>query len=129
MQLLDSFEIFKSYLAYSIIFIENALMANLIPCVFDDAHSFHFNGEFAGVKIGNKWSLIDRRGNQITPCIYSYQQNQKTAVIIYVALALLFQPFIKVALGTTGWNIADVIVSIGLIASIFVKTGDTKKSK
>ncbi len=52
---------------------------------------------------------------------YSYQQNQKTPIIIYAALALLFQPFIKVALGRTGWNIADVIVSVGLIASIFVK--------
>ncbi len=51
----------------------------------------------------------------------SHQQNQKTAIIIYVALALLFQPFIKVALGRTGWNIADVIISIGLITSIFVK--------
>jgi hypothetical protein len=52
---------------------------------------------------------------------YSYQQNEKTAVIVYIALALLFQPFIKVALGRTGWNIADVMVSIALIASIFVK--------
>ena len=59
---------------------------------------------------------------------YSYQQNEKTEVIIYVALALLYQPFIKVALGRAGWNIADVIVSIGLIASIFVKP-NTDESK
>ena len=52
---------------------------------------------------------------------FSYQQNKKTEVIIYLALALLFQPFIKVALGRTIWNIADVIVSVGLIISIFVK--------
>ena len=52
---------------------------------------------------------------------YSYQQNKKTEVIIYLALALLFQPFIKVALGRTIWNITDVIVSVGLIISIFVK--------
>jgi hypothetical protein len=51
---------------------------------------------------------------------YHYQQKHKTEVIIYVALALLFQPFIKVALGRTGWNIVDVIVSIGLIISIFL---------
>ena len=52
---------------------------------------------------------------------FSNQQNQKTEVIIYIALALLFQPFIKVALGRTIWNIADVIVSAGLIISLFVK--------
>ena len=54
---------------------------------------------------------------------YSYQQTQKIneAVIIYIALALLFQPFIKVALGRTIWNIIDVMVSLGLILSIFIK--------
>ncbi len=51
---------------------------------------------------------------------FSYQQNHKTEIIIYVALALLFQPFIKVALGRTGWNIVDVIVSVYLFLSIFI---------
>ena len=59
---------------------------------------------------------------------YSNQQNNKTEVIIYIALALLFQPFIKVALGRTIWNITDVIVSVGLIISIFVKPVNTGKS-
>ncbi|HUZ57922.1 MAG TPA: DUF6804 family protein [Hanamia sp.] len=54
---------------------------------------------------------------------FDYQKNQTldSGVIIYLALALLFQPFIKVALGRTIWNVVDVIVSIGLIISIFVK--------
>jgi hypothetical protein len=59
---------------------------------------------------------------------YSYQQNKKTEVIIYIALALLFQPFIKVALGRTIWNITDVIVSVGLIISTFVKPVNTGES-
>lgn len=52
-----------------------------------------------------------------------YQKNQivNSAVIIYLALALLFQPFIKVALGRTIWNVVDVIVSLVLIISIFIK--------
>lgn len=41
-------------------------------------------------------------------------------VFIYVALAILFQPFIKIALGRTIWNIVDVIVGIGLLASLFL---------
>ena len=52
---------------------------------------------------------------------FSNQQNHKTEVIVYVALALLFQPFLKVALGRIIWNIVDVIVSAGLIISLFVK--------
>lgn len=53
---------------------------------------------------------------------FSNQQNHKTEVIVYVALALLFQPFLKVALGRTVWNIVDVIVSAGLIISLFVNS-------
>ena len=54
---------------------------------------------------------------------YDYQKNKtiNSGAIIYIALALLFQPFIKVALGRSIWNVVDVIVSIGLIISIFVK--------
>ena len=51
---------------------------------------------------------------------FSYKENKNIEVIIYVALALLFQPFIKVALGRTIWNIVDVIVSVGLIISLFL---------
>ena len=38
---------------------------------------------------------------------------------VFVTLALLFQPFAKVGLGRTVWNIIDVIVAIGLIAMFF----------
>ena len=37
---------------------------------------------------------------------------------IYIVLCLLFQPFIKVALGRVLWNIVDVMVAIGLLISI-----------
>jgi hypothetical protein len=60
---------------------------------------------------------------------YSYQQNKKTEVIIYIALTLLFKPFIKVALGRIGWNVTDVIVSLGLVISIFIKSRTAEKSK
>lgn len=46
------------------------------------------------------------------------QQGRITEMIIYIGLALLFQPFIKVALGRTIWNVVDVIVGIGLILSL-----------
>ena len=49
------------------------------------------------------------------------EQGYKREVIIYVCLAILFQPLIKIALGRVVWNVVDVIVGIGLIASIFIK--------
>jgi hypothetical protein len=51
----------------------------------------------------------------------SNQQSRKTEMIIYGGLALLFQPFIKIALGRDVWNIVDFIVGIGLIISLFIK--------
>jgi hypothetical protein len=49
------------------------------------------------------------------------EQGYKREVIVYVCLAILFQPLIKIALGRVVWNVVDVIVGIGLIASIFIK--------
>ena len=48
------------------------------------------------------------------------EKNNNTELMIYGALALLFQPFIKIALGREIWNIIDLIVGIGLIASLFI---------
>ena len=49
------------------------------------------------------------------------EQGHKREVIIYVCLAILFQPLIKIALGRVVWNVVDVIVAIGLILSMFIK--------
>ena len=48
------------------------------------------------------------------------QENNNQAVFIYIALALLFQPFFKISLGRTLWNIIDIIVALGLLGSLFL---------
>jgi hypothetical protein len=55
--------------------------------------------------------------------ILAYKANEDSKnikVIMYGSLALLFQPFFKIALGREIWNMIDVIVGIGLIASLFI---------
>lgn len=44
-----------------------------------------------------------------------YEQNKVVLAIVFGFLALLFQPFIKIALGRTLWNVVDVIVAILLL--------------
>jgi hypothetical protein len=59
----------------------------------------------------------------------AYKSNElgrHTEMFIYIALAILFQPFLKIALGRELWNIVDVGVGIGLITSLFIKTKDEK---
>lgn len=47
---------------------------------------------------------------------YQYAQNEKGEMAItFGALALLFQPFFKIALGRAMWNVVDVVVAIGLV--------------
>lgn len=52
------------------------------------------------------------------------EQNRKNEMYIYFALAVLFQPFFKIALGRTIWNIVDVVVGTGLLVSAFKKNAD-----
>lgn len=49
----------------------------------------------------------------------SYKEKNELSTFIYVGLALLFQPFFKIALGRELWNVVDVLVAIGLTFSIF----------
>jgi len=56
--------------------------------------------------------------------ILAYQANEKenkTEMIIYICLAILFQPLIKISLGREIWNVVDVIVGLALLVSIFIK--------
>ncbi len=57
----------------------------------------------------------------------AYHRESQSELIVYVALAILFQPLLKISLGRTLWNIVDVIVAIGLILSIYSSTKSRKK--
>ena len=93
------------------IFIKIILSVIFLLCLFYMPYGYYQAARFIGM-LG--FTLL---------AYYSYQKN-KTAnavVVIYVALALLFQPFIKVALGRTIWNVVDVIVAVSLVVSLFIK--------
>ncbi len=49
---------------------------------------------------------------------YANENGNKIEVIVYVALAILFQPLVKIALGRSLWNIIDVIVGLALLLSL-----------
>lgn len=45
----------------------------------------------------------------------NYKQNRESLMVACGALALLFQPFMKIALGREMWNVVDVVVAFALI--------------
>ena len=47
---------------------------------------------------------------------YNFYKDEKIPLCVTAcSLALLFQPFFKIALGRTMWNVVDVIVAIALV--------------
>ena len=83
-------------------------------CLLDMPYGFYQFVRFAGL-IG--FAILAYQANQ---------QGRPTEMIIYGGLALLFQPFFKIALGRQMWNIVDVVVGIGLIISIFMKPKESQ---
>jgi hypothetical protein len=50
--------------------------------------------------------------------VQSYKSQSMIYVVMYVVLAILFQPFEKIALGRELWNIVDIIVGLGLLLTV-----------
>jgi hypothetical protein len=84
-------------------------------CLADMPYGFYQFVRFAGL-IG--FAILAYQANQ---------QGRQTEMIIYGGLALLFQPFFKIALGRQIWNIVDVVVGIGLLISIFMKSKESPR--
>jgi hypothetical protein len=95
--------------------IKISLAILLFLCLADMPYGFYQFVRFAGL-IG--FAVIAYQANQ---------QGRQTEMIIYGGLALLFQPFFKIALGRQMWNIVDVVVGIGLLKSIFMKPKESPR--
>ena len=51
----------------------------------------------------------------------SFKSSEEGKGFFYGSLVLLFQPFFKIALGRTLWNVVDVLVAIVLIYFIIIE--------
>lgn len=57
-------------------------------------------------------------------CFLAYEANEqknKNMTFVFIGLAVLFQPFFKIALGREMWNMIDVILAVFLLVSVFGK--------
>ena len=55
---------------------------------------------------------------------HASEKENKAEMIMYIGLAILFQPLVKIILGRPMWNIVDVVVGIGLLTSLFIMQKD-----
>lgn len=79
-------------------------------CLLDMQYGFYQFVRFAGL-VG--FVILAYQANE---------QGKQVEMVIYGALAILFQPFFKIALGREIWYIVDMIVGIGLILSIWMSS-------
>ncbi|MUP45396.1 hypothetical protein E0K83_06510 [Gramella sp. BOM4] len=88
-------------------FIKALLAILLFVCLLDMPYGFYELVRFAAF-FG--FGVLAYKANK---------KNNEIEIIIYIGLALLFQPFFKIALGREIWNMVDNIIGMGLIISIF----------
>ena len=79
------------------------LAALLFACLLDFSYGYY---QFV------RWAVM--LGCAVLALHY-YQRKKSMVTIVLLGLALLFQPFEKVALGREWWNVVDVVVGAGLV--------------
>lgn len=75
----------------------------LIVCLFPMPYGYYTLVRFSAMIIFGCMAFLFYKDDKIPLCV------------IACSLALLFQPFFKVILGRTMWNVVDIIVAITLI--------------
>ena len=83
-------------------YIKLILAAIFILCLADMPYGFYMLIRFLSMVVFTLYA------------IKYYQYNKQSLSIVFIALALLFQPFAMITLGRTLWNIVDVVVSLFL---------------
>ena len=86
--------------------IKIALALLLFLCLADMPYGFYQLVRFLAL-IGFAFLAYDANENK-----------RKNETLIYGALALLFQPLLKISLGRELWNVVDVVVGLGLLGSL-----------
>jgi len=89
--------------------VKTALAMLLVICLFDMPYGYYQLLRFVAV-VG--FAIL---------AYFEYERKIIPLVILYVALAFLFQPLQKVALGREIWMAVDLVVATGLVISIFIR--------
>jgi hypothetical protein len=59
---------------------------------------------------------------------HANEVGKQNEMILYIVLAILFQPIYKIALGRELWNVVDIVVGLGLLISIFLNRENKSKT-
>jgi len=94
----------------------------LLLCLADMPYGYYQFVRFAAMAgfLYLAYLAIEDNKKKNIAVVWSEYQVKYLPLFNYVLLALLFQPFFKIALGRTIWNIVDLIAAFILIGSIYL---------
>ena len=98
----------------AVAFVYGGIAAVLLLCLFDMPYCFYSFVRFAAAAAF---------------CYFAYNAHEsgtQDRMILFIALAVLFQPFFKIPLGRVIWNIVDVAVATFLIYLLYKHIKDGK---
>lgn len=98
-----------------IVLLKVILTISFLVCLLDMPYSYYQIVRFMGMVI---FGIL----------AYTEYQQKRLWFIIWLASALLINPFIKITLGRELWNVVDVIWAILLISSIFLTSAKSRGS-
>lgn len=75
----------------------------LLVCLFDMPYGYYQLVRFISTAVFGLYAY------------HYYEQENKIFFVLYLSLAVLFQPFLKISLGREIWNIVDVIIAVWLL--------------
>ena len=97
------------------VIIKGALALIMVLCLFDMPYGFYEFTRFAAFA-GFGYLAYKR-----------YDKESKDLSILYIILAVLFQPFFKLALGREIWNVVDILVAIFLAYRVYANIKNKKE--
>lgn len=97
--------------------VKTLLALLLLGCLADAPYGYYQLVRFLAAAIF-AWIAFD-----------SYTRNKRAEAFLFMMLALLFQPFLKISLGRELWNVIDVVVAVGLLISLIKTSGRGGTSK
>jgi hypothetical protein len=103
-------------------FIKIVLVILLFLCLLDMPYGFYQFVRLAGF-FGFIYLAYNEYENrkEMEAIGHTDLKAKYSSILTFVILAILFQPFFKIALGRDLWTVVDVIVGVGLVVSIFIK--------
>ena len=80
-------------------FLYPLLAVLLLLCLFHMPYGYYMFVRFITMVLGVYFAYVE------------FKEERSLMGVVWIAIAILFQPFFKIALGRTLWNIVDVVVA------------------